>query len=89
MVVVAGFNSIHQAQVICQAITAFYNNHWLFSRAGLTLPECQVFPAITMIGTAPFFYSITVTEKLLDCLLEGTCPSEKTVVLKYIPPIPK
>ena len=42
-----------------------------------------------MVGTAPTFYSINVTEKLLDCISEGTYPSEETMVLKYIPPVPK
>lgn len=41
-----------------------------------------------MVGTAPIFYHIVVTEKLLGCVSQGTYPSEETVVHKYVPHVP-
>ena len=57
-------------------------------RDNLTPPKHQTFPAIIMVGTAPIFYKIEVSKKLLDCLNKGTYPSEETKVLKYVPPVP-
>lgn len=34
------------------------------------------------------YYKIVVTEKLLDCLDQGTYPSEKTVVQEFVPTVP-
>ena len=76
-----------EAQVIGAAIAAFYENSMRCYAIGATPPKCQVIPAITMSAVTPSFYSIVVTEKLLQCLLTGTYPSEKTVVLKYVPPV--
>ena len=42
-----------------------------------------------MVGTAPVFYKIVVTEKLSRCVSQGTYPSEKTVVQRYVPPVPE
>ena len=41
-----------------------------------------------MVGSVPSFYSIAVTDELLDCLSQGAYPYKKTEVLKLIPPIP-
>ena len=41
-----------------------------------------------MVGSAPIFYNIVLTEKLLHCIYDGIYPSEETVVLKYVPPVP-
>ena len=38
---------------------------------------------ITMVGSAPYFYRVRVTEALLT-----SYPSEETVVLRFIPPVP-
>ena len=42
-----------------------------------------------MLATAPVFYKIVVTEKLSRCVSQGTYPSEKTVVQRYVPPVPE
>ena len=41
-----------------------------------------------MIGTAPIFYRILVTVRLLEALATATYSQEKTIVLKFIPPVP-
>jgi hypothetical protein len=81
-------NNNPEAQLIGKAIAAFHENYKHHCQVGLTPPKHQVIPAFTMIGTAPTFYRIVVTEKLLECVREGTYPSEETIVLKHIPRTP-
>ncbi len=44
-------------------------------------------PGITMVGTAPVFYSIPVSPQLLEALVTSTFPKEETVVLRFVPPV--
>lgn len=41
-----------------------------------------------MVGTAPTFFRVCVTERLLRALERGSYPDEETVVLKFVPPVP-
>lgn len=44
---------------------------------------------ITMVGTAPIFYRVIVTERLLRALKHGSYPDEETIVLRFVPPVPQ
>lgn len=49
----------------------------------------EVIPGITMVGSTTIFYRTIVTQSLLDSLVTLTYPTEDTIVLKYIPPVPQ
>ena len=75
-----------EPQLISNAIAAFYQNNYRRRHVGLpTLPN-KLIPGITMVGTAPIFYRIPVTEALVDSLITASFPAE-TVVLKFVPPV--
>jgi len=41
-----------------------------------------------MVGSAPYFYRVRLTEALLTAVATASFPNEETVVLKFIPPVP-
>ena len=43
---------------------------------------------VTMVGTAPYFYRVLITEALLTAVETVSFPNEETVVLRFIPPVP-
>lgn len=83
-----------EPQVIAEAIAAAYeaNNlspgtfgsfhHHRRRRSTITVP------AITMHGTYPIFYKVTVTAQLSDAVRNGLYPSTETRVLRYVPDLP-
>ncbi|OBZ65509.1 hypothetical protein A0H81_14462 [Grifola frondosa] len=77
-----------EPQLIAEAIAAFYQNNLTRDRTGLPRLPSTVFPGITMIGTAPIFYRIPVTEELLTVVATAAYPSDhRTVVQRFIPPV--
>ncbi|KAH9047120.1 hypothetical protein EDB84DRAFT_1673734 [Lactarius hengduanensis] len=78
-----------EPQVIAEAIAAFALNNRKRER-DLNLPPCNsnMFPCITMAGTTPVFYKITVTAALSKAVQTGTYPETETRVLRYIPALP-
>ncbi|KAM6493592.1 hypothetical protein JOM56_011726 [Amanita muscaria] len=79
-----------EPQVIAEAIAAFAVNNKVRVES-LSLPPlaAATFPAITMVGTNPIFYKITVTAELSTAVRQGTYPATETSALKYIPALPK
>ncbi|KXN86848.1 hypothetical protein AN958_09584, partial [Leucoagaricus sp. SymC.cos] len=77
-----------EAQLIAATIAAFYENRERLRCVGRPAPTQQVLFGITMAGTAPIFYRVLVTEKLLRALEHGPYPEEETVVLRFVPPVP-
>ncbi|KAM6499421.1 hypothetical protein JOM56_004929 [Amanita muscaria] len=77
-----------EPQLIAESVAAFYQNHLRRVHAGLPLPQSQVIPGITMVGTAPSFYRTTISESLLNALVTASYPTDKTVVFRFIPPVP-
>ncbi|KAJ6477670.1 hypothetical protein C8R45DRAFT_766620, partial [Mycena sanguinolenta] len=47
----------------------------------------KVFPGIVMIGSAPTFYLIPVSEALVSAVRRGQYPSIPTVIKKLRPPV--
>ncbi|KXN86041.1 hypothetical protein AN958_10598 [Leucoagaricus sp. SymC.cos] len=77
-----------ETQLITETIATFYENcerHRCVGRPALTE---QVMFGITMARTAPIFYCIPVTKKLLGALEHRPYPEEETVILRFMPPIP-
>lgn len=78
-----------QPQVIAEAIAAFGMN--VRMQEGCCLPpiNSMTLPAITMTGSNPTFYKITVTKKLASAVQLGIYPATQTQVLEYIPVLPR
>lgn len=75
-------------QLIAEAIAAFYENNKALRPAGLPTLQSKTFAGITMVGTAPTFYKIPVTEELLTALATSQYPAQPTIVQKFFPPVP-
>ena len=79
-----------EPQLIAEAIAAFAINNQKRER-DLRLPRRNsiMFPCLTMIGTSPIFYKITVTAALSKAVQIGAFPEVETRVLRYIPGLPR
>lgn len=79
-----------EAQVIAEAIAAFaVNNKVRVTSLNLAPLAVATIPAITMVGTNPIFYKITVTAELSKAVQQGRYPETETRVLRYIPGLPR
>ncbi|KAL0945747.1 hypothetical protein HGRIS_012038 [Hohenbuehelia grisea] len=77
------------AQLMAECIAAFENNKHLRTFEPLRPPlEHQVIPGITMVGSTPVFFRATITTKLQEAVATMRRPSEETIVLRFIPPVP-
>ncbi|KAJ6464355.1 hypothetical protein C8R45DRAFT_1219874 [Mycena sanguinolenta] len=75
--------------VIAEAITAFqHNNSIREPKLHLPVLDQMVFPAITMSGTCPTFYKITVSAALNNAVKNGVFPVAATTVYRHIPRLP-
>ena len=43
---------------------------------------------IAMVGTAPYFYRVLITDALLTAVETASFPNKETVVFRFIPPVP-
>lgn len=83
-------NSDPEAQLIAEAIAAFYaNNQTRMRTLGLPILPSKLIPGITMKGTAPTFYKVPVTTTLVNAVATGMYPTQETVVYAHIPDIPR
>ena len=77
-----------EPQLIAEAIAAFYENNRARRAAGLPKLQSRTFAGITMVGTAPTFYKIPVTDEILISLVTAQYPPKVTTIEKLVPPIP-
>ncbi|KAJ7895811.1 hypothetical protein B0H13DRAFT_1885421 [Mycena leptocephala] len=73
--------------LIAAAIAAHYENNRRRRTLGLSTVTAKVFAGIIMIGTAPTFYQIPVSEALVEAVGRGQYPPAATVVRKLVPPV--
>ncbi|KAJ7215766.1 hypothetical protein B0H12DRAFT_1329543 [Mycena haematopus] len=75
-----------EPQVNAEAIAAFQRYNFIRERQ-LHLPalDGMVIPAITVYGTLPTFYKLTVTASLNDAVKKGTFPGVATPVYRHVP----
>lgn len=75
-----------EPQVIAEAIAAFQHNNRIRT-IDLQQPSIEsiTFPCITMIGTYPTFYKVTVTEELSAAVRHGQYPNYTTFVERFDP----
>ena len=79
-----------EPQVVAEAIAAYtLNNNVRVTSLNLPPLASTTIPAITMVGTNPIFYKITVTAELSTSVQQGTYPATETRVLRYIPVLPR
>ncbi|KAJ7775618.1 hypothetical protein DFH07DRAFT_799221 [Mycena maculata] len=76
-----------EPQLIAAAIAAHYENNRHRRTLGLPTVTAKVFAGIIMIGTAPTFYQIPVSEALVEAVDRGQYPPAATAVRKLIPPV--
>jgi hypothetical protein len=69
------------AQVIAVAIAAFQFNNKMRMDHGLDPLGAMTPPCITMNGTLPTFYLVTVTTELSNAVITGQYPATQTRVL--------
>jgi len=79
-----------EPQVIAEAIATFQHNNKIRSRIKLIeeLDRCTI-PFITMVGTFPTFYRMTITKELNECVHWGVYPSISTIVERHTPRVPR
>ncbi|KAL0948600.1 hypothetical protein HGRIS_011158 [Hohenbuehelia grisea] len=79
-----------EPQVIAECIAAFAYNQTVRQRTpGTAQLKSETISAITMVGTTVTFYRVNVTQSLFDSLVTLSYPSEETVVMRYMPPVPE
>ncbi|KAI9462863.1 hypothetical protein BJY52DRAFT_1255659 [Lactarius psammicola] len=79
-----------EPQVIAVAIAAFaLNNRKRERNLNLSVCDSIMFPCLTMVGTTPVFYKITITAALSKAVQTGTYPETETRVLRHIPALPR
>ncbi|KAJ6609533.1 hypothetical protein B0H10DRAFT_2193828 [Mycena sp. CBHHK59/15] len=76
-----------EPQLIAAAIAAHYENNRRRRTLGLPTVAAKAFAGIIMIGTAPTFYQIPVSEALVEAVGRGQYPPAATVVRKLVPPV--
>jgi hypothetical protein len=77
-----------EPQLIAEAMAAFYENNRARRAAGLPKLQSRTFAGITMVGTAPTFYKIPVTDEILISLATAQYPPKITTIEKLVPPVP-
>jgi hypothetical protein len=79
-----------EAQLIAEAIGAFQeNNAERVNELFLKPLQTQTIQGITMVGTFPRFYKITVTADLDRCVRFGEYPTAPTIVYRHTPRVPR
>lgn len=76
-----------EPQLIAEAIAAFQSNNSRLRRLGQQPLAQKTIPGITMVGSTPTFYKITVTQDLIDAIQVGEYPGTPTTVDKLLPPV--
>lgn len=76
-----------EPQLIAEAIAAFQHNNIRLQRIGMQPIQAKIIPGITMIGSTPTFYKITITQDLVEAIETAQYPANPTTVHKLVPPV--
>jgi hypothetical protein len=78
-----------EPQLVAEAVAAFQTNNRIREDELFLQPlQRYIFPGITMVGTFPRFYKITVTADLDYCIQSGVYPPTQTIVYRHTPRVP-
>ncbi|KAH9034192.1 hypothetical protein EDB85DRAFT_1022260 [Lactarius pseudohatsudake] len=77
-----------EPQLVASALAAFHTEN-----SGRIAKELSPLPSkrylgIVMVGVAPHFYKITITQALQDAVRHSQFPDEETIVQRFVPPVP-
>lgn len=76
-----------EPQLIAEAVAAFQSHNYRRRVGSLPPMSAAVIPGITMVGTAPTFYKISVDASLVEAVERGEYPTQTTIVHKLTPPV--
>ena len=76
-----------EPQLIAGAIAAFQHNNIRLQRIGMQPIQAKIIPGITMIGSTPTFYKITITQNLVEAIETAQYPANPTTMHKLVPPV--
>jgi hypothetical protein len=72
-----------EPQLIASAIAAFQHNN----TRRVEPIRVKTIPGITVIGSTPTFYKITITQDLVEAVETAQYPANPTTVHKLVPPV--
>ncbi|KAJ2915618.1 hypothetical protein MD484_g4789, partial [Candolleomyces efflorescens] len=78
-----------RAQLVAEALAAFTENNASRMSSDLAPLESKVVSGIVMVGTAPTFFKIPITQELVTHVRHGTYPPTATIVNYCFPPVPR
>jgi hypothetical protein len=76
-----------EPRLVAKALAAFSTDNFDHTAVGLLPIPSKRYIGIVMIGLAPLFYKITITQALLDAVMAGQFPAEETIIQRFIPPV--
>ncbi|KAF8466813.1 hypothetical protein DFH94DRAFT_780270 [Russula ochroleuca] len=79
-----------EPQLIAEAIAAFQANNTRRTRVlGQDAIDVKVMPGITLVGSLPTFYKISVAKELAQAVALGHFPATPTIVYAHLPAVPR
>ena len=73
---------------MANALGAFSVDNDKRTENGLAPMASKRYIGIVTIGSARFFYKITITQALVDAVMNSQFPAQETIVKRFIPPVP-
>jgi hypothetical protein len=74
---------------VATALGAFSVDNDRRTANGLVPMASKMYIGIVTIGSsAHFFYKITITQALVDAVVNSQFPDQETIIERYIPPVP-
>jgi hypothetical protein len=77
-----------EPRLVAKALAAFSTDNYDRTAVGLLPIPSKRYIGIVMIGLAPLFYKITITQALVDAVMADQSPAEETIIQCFIPPVP-
>ncbi|KAH9175787.1 hypothetical protein EDB89DRAFT_1944252 [Lactarius sanguifluus] len=77
-----------EPQLVADALAAFHTDNSSCVAMGLPPSPSKRYLGIVMVGVAPRFYKIVITQALEDAVRHSQFPAEETIVQRFVPPVP-
>ncbi|KAN0135885.1 hypothetical protein V8E53_006337, partial [Lactarius tabidus] len=77
-----------EPRLVATALGAFSVDNDKRTANGLAPMSSKMYIGIVTIGSAHFFYKITITQALVDAVANSQFPDQETIIERYIPPVP-
>ena len=76
-----------EPRLVATALGAFSVDNKKRTAKGLDPLPSKRYIGIITIQSAHFFYNVTITQALVDAVMNSQCPSQETIVKRFIPPV--